>query len=104
MSAEVDLDPGPDEDGRQTWVDPIVGFRALFHVTPRLTFNLLANIGGFGLGSYLSWELIGGLSYDVGNCVSLIAGWAILDVDYENGSFGYDVTMSGPYLGATFRF
>jgi hypothetical protein len=36
--------------------------------------------------------------------VSLDAGWAILDVDYENGDFGYDVRQSGPYLAVTFRF
>jgi hypothetical protein len=36
--------------------------------------------------------------------VSLGVGWAILDVDYENGGFAYDVNQSGPYLAATFRF
>jgi hypothetical protein len=104
LSADIDLSPGPDGSGDQTWVDPVVGLRALFHVTPSLTFNVMGNVGGFGIGSDLSWELIAGLSWQVGRCVSIDAGWAVLDIDYENGSFGYDVNMSGPYLGATFRF
>jgi hypothetical protein len=104
MEVDLDLDPGPEFSGSQTWVDPVAGVRMLFHVTPRLTFNLSADVGGFGIGSDVSWRLIGGADYKINRCVSISAGWAILDVDYESGDFAYDVTQSGPYLGATFRF
>jgi hypothetical protein len=104
FKSEINLDPGPNFDATKNWADPVVGVRTLFHVTPALSFNVMANIGGFGVGSDLSWELIAGVDYKLTNCISLTAGWAILDIDYESGGFGYDVTMSGPYLGATFRF
>lgn len=104
LDSEIDLDPGPDFDESKTWVDPVVGVRALFHVTPRLTFNVSADIGGFGVGSDLSWRAIAGLDYRINRCVSIDVGWAVLDVDYEDGGFAYDVNESGPYLGATFRF
>ena len=98
FEVSVDLDPGPDADGSRNWVDPVVGARALFHVTPALTFNAMANIGGFGVGSDLSWQLIVGLDYKVANCVSLDAGWAVLSIDYQHGNANYDLTLSGPYL------
>ena len=104
MDAEIDLQPGPTFEGSQNWLDPVVGLRVLFHVTPALTFNVAGDVGGFGVGSDLSWRLVAGFDYRLNGCVSLDAGWAILDVDYEDGSFAYDVNQSGPYLGATFRF
>jgi hypothetical protein len=104
LGVDVDFDPGPSGDGSQTWVDPVVGLRAIFRVTPDLSVGVLANVGGFGIGSDLSWQLVGGIDWSVGRCVSLNAGWMVLDVDYEDGDFRYDVRMSGPYLGVTFRF
>jgi hypothetical protein len=104
FETSIDLNPGPGGSVTKNWVDPVVGARALFHVSPELTFNAMANIGGFGVGSDLSWQLIAGLDYKVSNCVSLDAGWAVLSFDYKNGNDKYDLTMGGPYLGATFRF
>jgi hypothetical protein len=103
MEGSIDLDPGPSFDSSRSWADPVVGIRALFHVTSALTFNVNADIGGFGIGSDLSWRLVAGVDYNLNRCVSIDAGWAILDVDYEDGSFAYDVRQSGPYLGVTFR-
>jgi hypothetical protein len=82
----------------------VVGLRAIFRLTPDLSVGVLANVGGFGIGSDLSWQLVGGIDWSVGRCVSLNAGWMVLDLDYEDGDFRYDVRMSGPYLGVTFRF
>jgi hypothetical protein len=100
----IDIDPGPFVRDTQSWADPVVGVRMLFNVAPSVTFNVVADIGGFGVGSDLSWRLVAGINWNVNRCFALNAGWAILDVDYENGSFAYDVQQSGPYLGATFRF
>jgi hypothetical protein len=104
IDGDVDRDPGPSTDGNQTWVDPVVGIRMLINVTPSLTFNVVADVGGFGLGSDLSWRLVAGAAWHLNRCVSLDLGWAVLDVDYEDGDFAYDVNQSGPYFGATFRF
>ena len=101
---ELDLDPGPSFDDSKGWVDPAVGLRAIFQVSPELSFILWGQIGGFDVGSNLFWVLQAGLSYEVSKSVSLVAGWAIFDIDYEDGGFTYDLQMSGPYLGAMFRF
>jgi len=104
MEGSINFNPGPGFDNSKCWADPVVGIRALFHVTPALTFNVWADVGGFGIGSDVSWRLVAGVDYKFNNCVSIDAGWAILDVDYQDGPFAYDVRESGPYLGVTFRF
>lgn len=104
MSGDIELQPGPDVSGSESWIDPVVGARAVFSVTPSLMFTFHGDIGGFGVGSDLSWRLGAALRWKIAQCVSLDAGWAVIDTDYEDGSFAYDVTLSGPFLGATFRF
>jgi hypothetical protein len=104
LGLDLDLDPGPSVDGSKDWIDPVVGLRAQFHLTPDLTFNVFGDVGGFGLGSDLSWQLIAGVNWKIAKCVSLDAGWMVLDVDYESGTFAFDVNFSGPYISATFRF
>jgi hypothetical protein len=104
VDLEIDLEPGPSFDGGRDLFDPVVGLRALFHVTPDLTFNLFGNIGGFGVGTELSWQIVAGIDYRVSRCVSLNAGWMILDIETDNGDASVDLTLSGPYIGATFRF
>jgi hypothetical protein len=46
MAVDVDLDPGPSGDGGKDWIDPLVGLRALFHVTPDVTFNVVGTSEG----------------------------------------------------------
>jgi hypothetical protein len=104
VGADLDLDPGPSFDGSECWIDPVVGARARVSITRNLSAQFFADVGGFGVGSDLSWRLGAGVDYRVARCASLIAGWTVIDTDYENGSFAYDIRMSGPYLGASFRF
>ena len=47
---------------------------------------------------------MGALGYEVSDKVSLIGGWPVLSVDYEDGADIFDVDMSGPILGATIKF
>jgi opacity protein-like surface antigen len=66
-----------------------------------------ADIGGFGVGSNLTWQWLAGLGYRfelLGRKSFLRAGWRMLDIDYTDGGFKWDVTYSGPILGMTVRF
>ena len=48
MEGSIDFDPGPSFDDSRSWADPVVGVRALFHVTPALTFNVKPTSGDSG--------------------------------------------------------
>lgn len=47
----------------ETYAEPLVGLRAGYAVTDRLALTALGDVGAFGVGSDLKWELFGGVSY-----------------------------------------
>lgn len=114
LESQVDLDlsatVGPrsrsrsfSAEGTQAWIDPFIGARAQADLTEKLFVWLRGDIGGFGLGSGLTseftWKAAAGASYNLTRRLSVFAGWQILDVDYENGDFEFDMRMGGPVAG-----
>ncbi|KAA0969050.1 hypothetical protein FPY71_16000 [Aureimonas fodinaquatilis] len=86
------------------WVDPVVGARAFLPFTEKLSVMAQADIGGFGAGSELTWSVLGTVNYAFTDTLSVSAGYKVLDVDYRHGGHVFDVQLSGPVLGATWRF
>jgi opacity protein-like surface antigen len=91
-------------DVSESWVDPTIGLRGRFNLSPEFYFTGWGMIGGFGVSSKFAWDALGGLGYDVSDSVSLIAGYRGLGVDYRNDGFVFDVVMHGPILGLTWTF
>ena len=95
-------------NGDESWLDPIVGGRVRWDVSDRLTFGVRGDIGGFGVGSDFSWNVLGVVEYEFAPNVALIAGYRALAVDYTEGAgadaFEFDVTLHGPILGLAIRF
>lgn len=108
VDTRLDLDGGLLDDqefeSNENWIDPVVGIRGRLNIGHGLYVNGLANIGGFGLGSDLTWDVFGGIGYEFNQTVSALAGYRHLAVDYDNSGFSYDVELSGPVIGATIRF
>ena len=105
-SMDVDLDlpgPLPDVDGREDWVDPDIGLRWQWKFAENWGTNLRGDIGGFGIGSDLTWNLAGLVAFKPWKHVSLFGGYRALYQDYSTGSgdkkFAFDATMHGPVLG-----
>lgn len=87
-----------------TWFDPLVGARAFYNVTEKLSVMGQADIGGFGVGSELTWSVLGTVNYVFNDHWSASAGYKYLSVDYEDDGHVFDVDMSGPVFGVTYRF
>jgi hypothetical protein len=105
LDNSVELRLGQDRvraSGTQTWADPVVGFR--LKAGRGAFLSLKADIGGFGLGSELTWQVFGGLGLNVGSRLTTIIGYRYLDIDYRRNGFIYDVAMNGPLVGFGFRF
>jgi hypothetical protein len=97
------LPPARFED-TQTWGDPFVGGRLTVRVAERWSVTVLGDVGGFGIGSDLTWQVFGGVSFDITKTWLLKAGYRALGVDYENGSFKLDIVSHGPVVGLGIRF
>jgi hypothetical protein len=103
---KVQLPPGPRRrfEAGQDWIDPLVGFRYGGPISRRWSFWLRGDVGGFGLGSELTWNLRTGFGVEVSDVTTLRFGWHTLDFDYDSNEFVYDMTHQGPEIGATFKF
>ena len=94
------------------WVDPLVGVRLRHQFVPGLNLTVTCDVGGFDVGSRLSWQTLAALNYDFYTSKSVVwsgmAGYRALYVNYSKGSgptlFEYDMTLHGPILGVTARF
>jgi len=90
--------------GEKDWVDPYVGVRAQYPIAERWTLVGYADVGGFGVGSELSWQAIAGVNYEFSKTVAGKFGYRYMSVDYDNDGFRYNMANSGLYLGAGIRF
>lgn len=93
------------------WVDPIIGLRLRHDFPGGDRLQLRGDIGGFGVGSEFSWQLMAAYAHDFtwgDSVLSLALGYRVLDVDYSTGSglnqFDFNTTIHGPLLGLTFRW
>lgn len=90
--------------GSEAWVDPIVGIATQINLGGGFGFKAEGDVGGFGIGADLDWQVLGALQYQLNESISLEAGYRYLSVDYDNGGFLYDVAMQGPIIGGSIRF
>jgi outer membrane receptor protein involved in Fe transport len=87
-----------------SWVDPVIGFVANVPVGERWSISLRSDVGGFGIGSELSWQAVAAVRYRLTETVTIVGALRRVDMHYEDGDFDYDVAASGPGLGITMRF
>lgn len=91
-------------DSNETWLDPVVGARFHAPLGGNWALALYGDIGGFGVSSDLTWQLLGTLQLTLSDRWRLAAGWRHYAIDYEKDSFLYDVSMGGPIVGVSYSF
>lgn len=96
--------PGRYLEGTQSWWDPFIGVRAQYPFAERWSVVGYADIGGFGVGSDLTWQTLAEINYRFSPMFVGKFGYRYLHVDYSKGNFVYDMALSGPYLGLGIRF
>ena len=95
--------------GTLEWVDPFVGVRVRHQLAPGKELQFLGDIGGFGVGSDLTWQLFGGYGFDFWQSnLHGVIGYRALAVDYsqDNGANknNLDLILHGPVVGLSFRW
>ncbi len=100
--------PGTLLGGNESWFDPIVGLRVAFLINQAWSLAARGEVGGFGVGSELTWSALVGVDWRVASWGSVKLGYKWYYLDYKTGSgsneFAFDGTMHGPWLGFTFHF
>jgi hypothetical protein len=105
------LPAGTEEiDGRhtKTWYDPVIVTRLSTGINDKWLFQFRGDIGGFGVGSDLTWQLQGYAGYRFNKTFQLMAGYRVLSTDYQYGDepkeFIFDVKEFGPVIRFGFNF
>lgn len=86
------------------WFDPYVGLAGRYNLSPAAYLMARADVGGFGLGSQLTWQAYGAVGYQFTRRIYGEAGYRALYVDYRRAGFVYDVYTKGAQItvGVTF--
>ena len=107
MRAELEL-TGPlnsvERESSKTKIGPVIAARAHVPFDERWGFGLYCDVGGFGITSDISWELVGTVQYDASEHWRLGAGWRHFVVHQDKGEFDIDLKLTGPFLTAAYRF
>jgi hypothetical protein len=94
--------------GSKTWFDPVVITRLRADINDKWLFQFRGDVGGFGLGSDLTWQLQAYAGYRFGKVFQLTAGYRILSIDYDKGvdteRFIYNVDTFGQVIRFGFNF
>ncbi|MCX6244159.1 MAG: hypothetical protein NTU98_05580 [Bacteroidetes bacterium] len=85
VDAEGKLDSTTVNETSDFW-DPVMGLRANYFPHPRVPLSLRADVGGFGVGSYLSWTVAFNGGYSVSPQIDLLAGFNLYGFDYQSKS------------------
>lgn len=107
LSADIAFDllrRGTTVEESRSWVDPVIGLVATVPAGERWSFSARTDVGGFGIGSELAWQVLVAARYRLTDRVTLVAALRRVDTRYEARDFVYDVAASGPGLGITTRF
>jgi hypothetical protein len=91
-----------------SWVDPLLGLQYRAPLGERWNVTLRGDVGGFGIGSDLNYQLLGALGWKAGERTNLFFGWRLIAFDYETGRDSnyqrYDLTEQGPMIGFSATF
>jgi len=90
------------------WVDPLIGLQWNVPIGENWRANLRGDIGGFGVGSDFSYQVLANLRWQINDRFGVIFGYRIIGFDYKDGSGSdyerYDLTEQGPLVGLTMTF
>ena len=90
------------------WIDPLIVTRLMKWVSNRWFLSLRADLGGFGIGSRLSWQLQPLVGYKASRLLQLSLGYRVISMDYNNqktsnDKFLFDIEEYGPQIKIGFN-
>jgi hypothetical protein len=90
---------GRDFSASQNWVDPLVGGRITVALSSKAEITIAGDVGGWGAGSQLDYQLVGLLGYRIKPKQALLVGYRYLNVNFRSARTIFDTTMSGIVVG-----
>lgn len=87
-----------------SWVDPLVAARVKVPLSDRWYATAFVDVGGFGIDSDLTWQVVGTVGYDITDRWSVRMGYRHMSTERTSGGRDIELELSGPIVGATARW
>jgi len=86
------------------WFDPYVGLRGRYNFNKTVYTAVRGEIGGFGVGADLMWQVEGVIGINLTHSIFSEIGYRALGADFRDNNFVFDVVLHGPQIttGITF--
>lgn len=98
---------GEEEHITQTWLDPLLVVRMHLPNSGKWLLHLRGDVGGFGIGSDITWQIQAYGGYRFSELFQITAGYRVLGINYETGTekdrFKYDIDTFGPVVQLGFN-
>jgi len=101
-SLRAGLLPGMSVSSWAATTDPIISVRGHLNLGNGFGVDAYGDVGGFGVGTKLSWQLIGALDYQMNQSINLKLGYRYLQADLEKQDA--TIKIGGPFLAMSYRF
>jgi hypothetical protein len=86
------------------WADPTLGFALHYKLADKWFVNLIADVGGFNVGSKFTTQGFATLGYQWTPSLSTAVGYRAIYSDYQSNNFTYNMTMHGPFASIAYHF
>lgn len=90
--------------GNEWWIDPIIGLRGQVNLTRWLFLAAQGDVGGFGVGSQIAWNVQATIGVNLTRNLFAEIGYRYVYIDYTHDGFVYDMNSFGLYSGLGVRF
>ena len=87
-----------------SWVDPVIAGRARVPLSDRWFATAFVDVGGFGIDSDLTWQVLGTVGYEINDLWSVNMGYRHMSTERTSGGRDVRLELSGPIIGATARW
>jgi hypothetical protein len=87
-----------------SWADPLIAIRYHRELGNGFSATAYGDVGGFGIGAHIDWQLVGTIDYALQPGVDLHAGFRSLNFNVGAPRADFNVNMYGPIISATLRF
>jgi hypothetical protein len=88
----------------EDWIDPVIGARLRTPLSENWYALAFADVGGFGAGADLTYQLFAAVGWQFARQWSVEMGYRHVYQDYRQDDFKWDVTTSGPHLGLALKW
>jgi hypothetical protein len=104
LRERLGIPPNLKVSGSIDWVDPVIGVSGKVKVAKPVALYAKGDIGGFGAASDFTWQVQGGVEFQVTRCLYSDVGWRNKKNDNTSGGLTNKNELNGPVIETGINF